>query len=206
MRFHGLGRAGERRAKALELLETVGLKASDYGRYPYEMSGGQCQRVAIARALILRPKLVVFDEPVSALDVSIQAQILHLLMTLQQDFGLTYVFISHDLGVVKRISDRTAVMYLGQVVEIGDSEAIYRTPLHPYTSALMRAIPTPDPTKRRVDDLVGLEGDVPSPINPPAGCRFHTRCPHRMAVCSERTPTLKEHAPGHLAACFLHEH
>jgi len=205
LRFHGLGNRAERTEKARELLNVVGLKPRDYDRYPYEFSGGQCQRVAIARALILRPKLVVFDEPVSALDVSIQAQILNLLLQLQKDLGLTYIFISHDLSVVKRICDTTAVMYLGKIVESGPSDALYRQPLHPYTQALLQAIPVPDPTAKRVDDLGGLTGDVPSPINPPKGCRFHTRCPRRMPVCSEREPELKPAATGHHVACFLHD-
>jgi oligopeptide/dipeptide ABC transporter ATP-binding protein len=205
LRFNRLGTRAERRAKVLEMLETVGLKREDHDRYPHEFSGGQCQRVAIARALILRPKLVLFDEPVSALDVSIQAQILSLLLALQKDFTLTYVFISHDLNVVKRICDRIAVMYLGRVVELADSEVLYRDPRHPYTQALLRAIPTPDPAGPRIEDLEGLEGDVPSPINPPPGCAFHTRCRHAMARCRKESPTLRQVAPGHQAACFLLE-
>ena len=205
LRFHGLGSRRERREKAEDLLEIVGLKREDFERYPHEFSGGQCQRVAIARALILRPKLVVFDEPVSALDVSIQAQILSLLLTLQADFGLTYIFISHDLSVIKRVCDRTAVMYLGKIVEIATSDQLYRNPLHPYTQALLQAIPTPDPKAKRVEDLGGLEGDVPSPIDPPRGCRFHTRCPHRMDVCTQREPQLREIESGHHVACFLHD-
>ncbi len=205
LRFHRLGDRAERSEKARELLEVVGLKQRDYDRYPHEMSGGQCQRVAIARALILRPKLVIFDEPVSALDVSIQAQILSLLLQLQRDFALTYIFISHDLSVIKRVCDTTAVMYLGKIVELASSEELYRRPLHPYTQALLQAIPLPDPKAKRAGDLGGLEGDVPSPIRPPSGCRFHTRCPHRMPVCSEREPELKELASGHQVACFLHD-
>ncbi|MGF1608683.1 MAG: ABC transporter ATP-binding protein [Kiloniellales bacterium] len=205
LRFHGHGGRAERAEKARELLEVVGLKPRDYDRYPHEFSGGQCQRVAIARALILRPKLVVFDEPVSALDVSIQAQILNLLLRLQQDFALSYIFISHDLSVIKRVCDTTAVMYLGKIVELAPSETLYREPLHPYTQALMQAIPSPDPRAKRAQDLGGLEGDVPSPIAPPVGCRFHTRCPHRMPVCSEREPRLRQLASGHQVACFLHE-
>ncbi len=205
LRFHGIASRAERLEMAGELLGVVGLKARDFDRYPHEFSGGQCQRVAIARALVLKPKLVVFDEPVSALDVSIQAQILALLLRLQGDLGLSYIFISHDLSVIKRIADRTAVMYLGKIVETGPSEQLYRNPLHPYSQALLQAIPLPDPRAKRVEDLGLLEGDVPSPISPPSGCRFHTRCPHRMAICSERSPEMKEVEPGHRVACFLHE-
>ncbi len=205
LRFHGLGSRAERNEKARELLDIVGLKPRDFDRFPHEFSGGQCQRVAIARALVLRPKLVIFDEPVSALDVSIQAQILALLLRLQSEFSLSYIFISHDLSVIKRISDRTAVMYLGKIVEQGPSERLYRNPLHPYTQALLQAIPVPDPAAKRVEDLGGLEGDVPSPIDPPSGCRFHTRCPHRMPRCVESEPLLKEEESGHQVACFLHD-
>ncbi len=205
LRFHRLGSRRERRHEAERLLEIVGLKRQDFDRYPYEFSGGQCQRVAIARALVLRPKLVVFDEPVSALDVSIQAQILKLLLELQAEFELTYVFISHDLSVIKRVCDRTAVMYLGRIVETADSAALYRRPLHPYTQALLGAIPSPDPRIGRVESLGALEGDVPSPIDPPKGCHFHTRCPHHMARCSQEAPVLRPAEPGHQVACFLHE-
>ena len=205
LQFHGIGSKAERVERACELLEVVGLRAADYDRYPHELSGGQCQRVAVARALILRPKLIIFDEPVSALDVSIRAQILQLLIDLQSEFHLTYVFISHDLSVVKRICDRTAVMYLGKIVELSESEALYREPLHPYTQALLEAIPSPEPARKRLAGHGGIEGDVPSPIDPPSGCRFHTRCPRRMALCSEREPTLRDVGGGHRVACFLHE-
>ncbi len=204
LRFHGIGTRSEQRERARQMLDIVGLKSRDFDRYPHEFSGGQCQRVAIARALILQPKLVVFDEPVSALDVSIRAQILKLLLRLQQDFGLTYVFISHDLSVIKRICDSIAVMYLGEIVELGGSEQLYRAPQHPYTQALLKAIPAPDPAKR-YDELGGLEGDVPSPIDPPPGCRFHTRCPRRMESCALRIPDLRDRGHGQLVACHLYD-
>lgn len=205
LRFHGVGSKAERYAQARDMLETVGLSRDYFDRLPHEFSGGQCQRVGIARALVLRPKLVVLDEPVSALDVSIRAQILNLLLDLQKEFGLTYVFISHDLSVVKRICDRTAVLYLGKVAELAASESLYREPLHPYTQALIRAIPLADPETRRADALGGVEGDVPSPIDPPKGCRFHTRCPHKMPVCELKEPAFREARPGHFVACFLYE-
>ncbi len=204
MRFHGIGDRPERYERTRELLEVVGLKRDDFDRYPHEFSGGQCQRIAIARALILRPKLIVFDEPVSALDVSIRAQILKLLMKLQQDFELTYMFISHDLSVIKRICDDIAVMYLGRIVELAGSEQLYRAPQHPYSQALLQAIPTPDPTKR-YGDLGGLEGDVPSPIDPPRGCRFHTRCPKRMEICDAKSPALIDRGSGQRVACHLYD-
>lgn len=205
LRFHGIGSPQDRARQARDFLDLVGLSRDYFDRLPHEFSGGQCQRVGIARALILKPKLVVLDEPVSALDVSVRAQILSLLLDLRAKFGLTYVLISHDLSVVKRICDRTAVLYLGKIVELADSEALYREPLHPYTQALIRAIPAPDPRARRVDDLGTVEGDVPSPLDPPAGCRFHTRCPHRMNICTRQEPPYREIRPGHFAACFLHD-
>ncbi len=204
LRFHAIGTRAERLARAKELLQVVGLDPNAFDRYPHEFSGGQCQRVAIARALILRPKLVVLDEPVSALDVSIRAQILGLLLDLQAQFNLTYLFISHDLSVVKRMCDRTAVLYLGKIVELADSERLYREPLHPYTQALISAIPSNDPTTGRVHELGFIEGDVPSAIDPPKGCRFHTRCPFKMDICSQSEPPLNEVATGHKVACFLH--
>ncbi len=205
LRFHGIGNGRERRRRAHEMLEVVGLKPDDFERYPHEFSGGQCQRVAIARALILRPKLVVFDEPVSSLDVSIRAQILSLLLRLQEDFELTYVFISHDLSVIKRVCDTIAVMYLGRIVEVTTSERLYREPMHPYTQALLQAIPAPDPRAKRYADLGGLEGDVPSPIDPPSGCHFHTRCPRRMEACTRDEPALVKRGAEHAVACHLYD-
>jgi oligopeptide/dipeptide ABC transporter ATP-binding protein len=205
LRFHGIGSQIERFQQAREFLEVVGLSADYFDRLPHEFSGGQNQRVAIARALILRPKLVILDEPVSALDVSIRAQILNLLRDLQRQFNLTYMFISHDLSVVKQFCDRTCVLYLGKIVEITESERLYREPLHPYTQALIEAIPAPDLKSPPVTERAGLEGDIPSPINPPSGCRFHTRCPMRMEKCSQQEPQLREVKPGHRVACFLND-
>jgi oligopeptide transport system ATP-binding protein len=205
LRFHRVGTRRERGDEARRLLEVVGLQPHEFDRFPHELSGGQCQRLAIARALVLKPKLVIFDEPVSALDVSIRAQILKLLLDLQQRFGLTYIFISHDLSVVKRVSDRIAVMYLGRVVEIAESARLHAEPRHPYTRSLLQAIPLPDPRLKRIADFALLEGDLPSPANPPPGCRFHTRCAQRMPRCSREEPLLREVAAGHLASCFLYQ-
>ncbi len=195
------GTARDRRAHVTELLERVGLAPEHYRRYPSEFSGGQRQRVGIARALTLKPKLIVADEPVSALDVSIQAQILNLLRDLQDELGLTYLFISHDLRVVRHVSDRIAVMYLGQIMELSSTEDLYRRPIHPYTEALLAAVPIPDPdaNTRRAHHV--LEGDVPSLMQSPSGCHFHPRCPYATAVCREVTPPLVEYRPGHAAAC-----
>ncbi len=187
----------------LDLMDKCGLRDYYYERYPHEFSGGQRQRICIARALSVNPKLVICDEPVSALDVSIQAQIINLLKKLQNDLGLTYVFISHDLSVVKYISDKIGVMYLGSMVEFGTKEDIFSKPLHPYTQALFSAIPHPDPDVKM--NRIILKGDIPSPANPPKGCRFHTRCPHAMEICKTEVPEYKDYGNGHCAACHLLE-
>jgi oligopeptide/dipeptide ABC transporter ATP-binding protein len=198
---HGMGNRQQRQERVLELLRVVGLRREHMRRYPHQFSGGQRQRISVARALALNPKLIVCDEAVSALDVSIQAQVINLLKDLQQEFGLTYLFISHDLAVVESVSDRLAVMYLGRIVELADSKQIYLKPLHPYTQALLSASPIPDPTFKR--DRIILKGDVPSPIDPPRGCHFHTRCLYARDVCSQEVPQLKEVSENHIAACFF---
>lgn len=199
---HGIGTKQERKKMVKEMLEVVGLSSYHAKRYPHQFSGGQRQRIGIARALMTRPKLIIADEPVSALDVSIQSQVLNLLEDLQKEFQLTYIFIAHDLGVVKHISDRVGVMYLGRLVEITDADKLYDNPLHPYTKALLAAVPIPDPDIKREREL--LTGDIPSPANPPQGCAFHTRCKECMEVCKTDRPELKEIEPGHFAACHLY--
>ncbi len=201
LRIHGIGNEREIRERVRELLALVGLSPEHYNRFPHEFSGGQRQRIGVARALALNPKLVVADEPVSALDVSIQAQVINLLDDLQDELGLTYVFIAHDLGVVRHVSDRIAVMYLGKIVEISPAEELYENPVHPYTEALLSAVPIPDPLLSAQREQIVLEGDVPSPVEPPSGCRFHPRCRYATEICSREEPQLVSHGRGHLAAC-----
>jgi len=204
LKTHGVGTSAERKRRAQELLETVGLSPEHYNRYPHEFSGGQRQRIGVARAVALNPKLIICDEPVSSLDVSIQAQVVNLLQDLQGEFGLTYVFIAHDLSVVKHISDRVAVMYLGKIAELSDRSSLYGRPRHPYTNALLSAIPVPDPEKERRRRRIVLAGDVPSPANPPSGCNFHTRCPRAQEHCRRHEPPLEpQESADHRAACFF---
>ena len=200
---HGMTDRHERETRVLELLEVVGLRREHMRRYPHQFSGGQRQRIGVARALALHPKLIICDEAVSALDVSIRGQVINLLQDLQEEFGLTYLFISHDLSVVEHISDRVAVMYLGRLVELADSERLYQTPFHPYTQALLSAAPLPDPKRKRRG--IVLPGDVPSPINLPPGCRFHTRCLYAKEICSQKEPSFREVKENHLTACHFAE-
>ena len=203
---HNIGASKkERQERVQELLKIVNLNPYFINRYPHEFSGGQRQRIGIARALAVNPSFIVCDEPISALDVSIQAQIINLLEDLQDEFGLTYLFIAHDLSVVRHISDRIAVMYLGKIVELAERDELYQNPMHPYTQALLSAVPIPDPTIETQRQRIILEGDVPSPANPPRGCHFSTRCPHVMDICRQEEPPFKDYGGGHYTACYLYE-
>jgi oligopeptide transport system ATP-binding protein len=203
LEVHGIGNGKERKTRVQELLQLVGLSHYFVNRYPHEFSGGQRQRIGVARALALQPDFLVLDEPISALDVSIQAQVVNLLEQLQEDFGLTYLFIAHDLSMVRHICDRTAVMYLGKIVEVASRDEFYGNPLHPYAIALLSAVPIPDPVKEMQRKRIILEGDVPSPVDPPSGCRFNPRCPVAIDICTEIEPEWREISPGHWVACHV---
>ena len=203
LEVHNIGTPRERKERVQKLLRLVGLNPYFVNRYPHEFSGGQRQRIGVARALALEPEFIVCDEPISALDVSIQAQVVNLLEELQDKLNLTYLFIAHDLSMVRHISDRTAVMYLGKIAELADRDELYTNPLHPYTQALLSAVPIPDPSKEKKRQRMLLKGDVPSPANPPSGCRFHTRCPIAEDICVQEIPEWREISPGHWVACHL---
>lgn len=203
--IHKLAKGKARLKRVEELLNLVGLSHNSLFRYPHEFSGGQRQRIGIARALASKPKFLICDEPISALDLSIQAQVVNLLKQLQNEMDLTYLFIAHDLAMVRHLSDRVGVMYLGNLVELAPTESLYERPLHPYTQALLSAAPIPDPKREKNRSRIVLQGEMPSPINPPSGCPFHTRCPMATPLCSQQKPTLKEVSPGHHVACFLHD-
>jgi len=205
LEVHNIGTKAERVERVRELLKVVGLNPYFINRYPHEFSGGQRQRIGVARALAVNPAFIVCDEPISALDVSIQAQVINLLEDLQEQFGLTYLFIAHDLSVVRHISDRIAVMYLGKIMELADRDELYRNPMHPYTQALLSAVPIPDPVIEEKRQRIILEGDVPSPVNPPKGCNFSTRCPKALDMCKEQEPEFRDYGAGHWAACWLHQ-
>jgi peptide/nickel transport system ATP-binding protein/oligopeptide transport system ATP-binding protein len=202
LKIHGIGSKQERTDKAMEMLHKVGMQGDHFYRYPHEFSGGQRQRIGLARALIVNPKLVICDEPVSALDVSIQSQIINLMQQLQREFHLTFLFIAHDISVVRHISDRIGVMYLGHMVEQAPTDSLIAEPLHPYTKALLSAVPLPTPNAKR--ERIILKGDLPSPMNPPSGCVFHTRCPYTMDICRKEVPQIREMSKGHLVSCHLH--
>lgn len=204
MDIHGLATGAKRKARVSELLNAVGLNEEHAGRFPHEFSGGQRQRIGIARALAIEPELIIADEPISALDVSVQAQVVNLFQRLQKERGLTYLFIAHDLAMVKHISDRIGVMYLGKLIEVTTSEALYAKPLHPYTQSLLSAIPIPDPDRERSRERIILQGELPSPSDPPSGCPFRTRCPKAMPECAASMPPFKEVEPGHYTACHLY--